>query len=163
VRETTADLNVELTVEPGRLLVGNAGILVTAVIFDKRTAAKRFVVVDAAMNDFIRPSLYNAEHRVIPVRARPDADSSQIADVVGPVCETGDVLARNAALPELAPGDLLAIETAGAYGAVMSSSYNTRLPIAEIMVKDDNFCVIRPRPDYESLLSLDRMPTWLGK
>lgn len=163
VRETTAGLNVELTVEPGRLLVGNAGILVTAVIFDKRTAAKRFVVVDAAMNDFIRPSLYNAEHRVIPVRTRPDADGSKIADVVGPVCETGDVLARNAALPELAPGDLLAIETAGAYGAVMSSSYNTRLPIAEIMVKDDNFCVIRPRPDYESLLSLDRMPTWLGK
>jgi diaminopimelate decarboxylase len=161
VRETTAGLNVELTVEPGRLLVGNAGILVTAVIFDKVTAAKRFVVVDAAMNDFIRPTLYNADHRVTPVRARPASHDVVIADVVGPVCETGDVLARDAALPELAPDDLLAIETAGAYGAVMSSSYNSRLPIAEIMVKDDKFCVIRPRPDYDALLSLDHIPIWL--
>jgi diaminopimelate decarboxylase len=161
VAETTAGLNVDLTVEPGRLLVGNAGILVTAVIFDKKTAAKRFVVVDAAMNDFIRPTLYNADHRVTPVRALPDADSLRPADVVGPVCETGDVLARGAALPELAPDDLLAIETAGAYGAVMSSSYNSRLPVAEIMVKDDKFCVIRPRPDYDALLSLDQMPEWL--
>lgn len=161
VRETTAGLNVDLTVEPGRLLVGNAGILVTAVIFDKITAAKRFVVVDAAMNDFIRPTLYNADHRVTPVRAQSDADALRIADVVGPVCETGDVLAKDAVLPDLAPDDLLAIETAGAYGAVMSSSYNTRLPIAEIMVKDDKFCVIRPRPDYDALLSLDHMPEWL--
>lgn len=161
IGETTAGLDVELTVEPGRLLVGNAGILVTAVIFDKDTAARRFVIVDAAMNDFIRPTLYNADHRVTPVRARPDSDALRKADVVGPVCETGDVLARNAALPDLSPDDLLAIETAGAYGAVMSSSYNTRLPIAEIMVKGDKFCVIRPRPDYEALLSLDHMPTWL--
>jgi len=161
VGETTAGLNVDLTVEPGRLLVGNAGILVTAVIFDKKTAAKRFVVIDAAMNDFIRPTLYNADHRVTPVRLRAGADTSKRADVVGPVCETGDVLARNAALPELAPDDLLAIETAGAYGAVMSSSYNTRLPIAEVMVKGDKFCVIRPRPGYDALISLDRLPIWL--
>jgi diaminopimelate decarboxylase len=161
VQETTAGLDVDLTVEPGRLLVGNAGILVTAVIFDKITAAKRFVVVDAAMNDFIRPTLYNADHQVTPVRARPETDESRLADVVGPVCETGDVLARDASLPGLAPDDLLAIETAGAYGAVMSSSYNTRLPIAEIMVNGDKFCVIRPRPDYDALLSLDHMPIWL--
>lgn len=160
VQETTAGLDVELTVEPGRLLVGNAGILVTAVIFDKKTANKRFVVVDAAMNDFIRPTLYNADHRVTPVRA-PSTTKSTPADVVGPVCETGDVLARDAALPDLAPDDLIAIETAGAYGAVMSSTYNTRLPIAEIMVKDGKFCVIRPRPDYDALLSLDQMPIWL--
>ncbi|MDC0033201.1 diaminopimelate decarboxylase [Alphaproteobacteria bacterium] len=161
IGETTAGLDIDLTVEPGRLLVGNAGILVTAVIFDKVTAAKRFVVVDAAMNDFIRPTLYNADHRVIPVGARPNTDAFTLADVVGPVCETGDVLARNAALPDLSPNDYLAIETAGAYGAVMSSTYNTRLPIAEIMVKDANYCVIRPRPDYEALLSLDHMPEWL--
>jgi len=161
IAETTAGLNLDLTVEPGRLLVGNAGILVTAVIFDKNTAAKRFVVVDAAMNDFIRPTLYNADHRVIPVQAPADTTSTTTADVVGPVCETGDVLAKNASLPDLVPNDLLAIETAGAYGAVMSSSYNTRLPIPEIMVKDGKFCVIRARPDYDALLSLDQLPNWL--
>jgi diaminopimelate decarboxylase len=161
IAETTAGLNVELTVEPGRLLVGNAGILVTAVIFDKPTATKRFVIVDAAMNDFIRPTLYSADHRVVPVLASTGKETGQVADVVGPVCETGDVLAREAALPALVAGDLLAIETAGAYGAVMSSSYNTRLPVAEILVNGDKFSVIRPRPDYEALLSLDHMPSWL--
>ncbi|MDA0652817.1 MAG: diaminopimelate decarboxylase [Proteobacteria bacterium] len=161
IAETTAGLNVDITVEPGRLLVGNAGILVTAVILDKITATKRFVIVDAAMNDFIRPTLYNADHRVTPVRTGPAATVLNKADVVGPVCETGDVLARNAALPDLSPNDLLAIESAGAYGAAMSSNYNSRLLIAEVLVKDDKFCVIRPRPSYDALLSLDQMPEWL--
>jgi diaminopimelate decarboxylase len=161
IAETTTGLNVDITVEPGRLLVGNAGILVTAVIFDKKTPAKRFVVVDAAMNDFIRPTLYDADHRIVPVRAASGTSGLVTADVVGPVCETGDVLARDVALPELSPHDLLAIETAGAYGAVMSSTYNTRLPIPEIMVNGDKFCVIRARPDYEDLLLLDQMPDWL--
>lgn len=160
VRETVGGLNVELTVEPGRLLVGNAGILVTRVIYVKDIPSRRFIVVDAAMNDFIRPTLYNADHGVLPVNERRNA-SLRPADIVGPVCETGDVLAKAAPLPDLAPDDLIAIETAGAYGAVMASTYNTRLPIAEIMVNGGKFCVIRPRPDYDSLLSLDHIPDWL--
>ena len=160
LRETTAGLDVELTVEPGRLLVGNAGILVAAVIYVKDTAARRFVVIDAAMNDLIRPALYNAEHGVVPVRCA-NAAGERPADVVGPVCETGDILAKAVPLPHLSPGDLVAIETAGAYGAVMASTYNTRLPVAEVMVNGEEFCVVRPRPGYEALLSLDRMPEWL--
>jgi diaminopimelate decarboxylase len=117
-------------------------------------------VVDAAMNDFIRPTLYEADHGILTIREPRDAPLKQ-ADVVGPVCETGDVLAKNVPLPDLAPDDLIAIETAGAYGAVMASTYNTRLPIAEIMVNGGKFWVIRPRPDYDSLLSLDQMPDWL--
>lgn len=160
IRDTVSDLDVELTVEPGRLLVGNAGILVTRVIYVKDIPTRRFVVVDAAMNDFIRPTLYDADHGVLPVDQNQGA-SLRPADIVGPVCETGDVLAKDAPLPDLAPDDLVAIETAGAYGAVMASTYNTRLPIPEIMVNGGKFCVIRSRPDYESLLSLDHMPDWL--
>ena len=160
VREVTDGLDVELVFEPGRLLVGNAGVLVTRVISVKQAGAKRFVIVDAAMNDLLRPTLYDAHHRVTPERAADGPASA--ADVVGPVCETGDVLAADAALPELAPDDLLVIETAGAYGAVMASSYNTRLPVAEVMVRRDQFFVVRPRPSYDELLSLDRMPDWLG-
>ena len=160
VRAATAGLEVELTVEPGRLLVGNAGILVTRVIYVKDTATRRFAIVDAAMNDLIRPTLYGAVHGVVPVRQ--DLGSAlEPADVVGPVCETGDVLAKAALLPHLESDDLLAIETAGAYGAVMSSTYNTRLPVAEVMVNGGQFSVIRPRPDYDAVISLDRMPAWL--
>ncbi|MHA1108548.1 MAG: hypothetical protein ACTSQV_05455, partial [Alphaproteobacteria bacterium] len=128
---------------------------------------RRFLIVDAAMNDFLRPALYNAKHNVIPVSAPAQvAQGAQgvkgaPADVVGPVCETGDVLASGQNLPDMAPDALLAIESAGAYGAVMSSTYNTRLPVAEVMVNGDQFFVVRPRPDYDSLLSLDRMPGWL--
>ena len=160
VREVTGGLDVELVFEPGRLLVGNAGVLVSRVIFVKQAGAKRFVIVDAAMNDLLRPTLYGAVHRVVPER-EANAPASP-ADVVGPVCETGDVLASDAPLPSLKPDDLLVIETAGAYGAVMASSYNTRLPVAEVMVNGDQFFVVRPRPTYQELLSLDRMPDWLG-
>jgi diaminopimelate decarboxylase len=160
VRETVGDLDCELTFEPGRVLVGNAGILVTRVIYVK-DAALRFVIVDAAMNDFLRPALYGARHRVVPVN-EPAANAPRTAaEVVGPVCETGDVLASAEELPELAPGDLLSVESAGAYGAVMASTYNMRLPVAEVIVNMDEFFVIRPRPDYDTLLSTDRLPPWL--
>ena len=160
VAETVGDLGVDLTFEPGRVLVGNAGILVTSVIQVKETATKRFVVVDAAMNDFIPPTLYDAVHAAAPVNENPGSDT-QNAEIVGPVCETGDILASNVQLPVLAENDLLFLKSAGAYGAVMASSYNTRLPIPEIMVNHAEFSVIRPRPSFDELLSLDRMPDWL--
>jgi diaminopimelate decarboxylase len=162
VHEATDGLDVALVFEPGRLIVGNAGVLVTSVIYVKTTPERRFVIVDAAMNDFIRPTLYGARHRVTPVE-RVTGAALHRADVVGPVCETGDILARNVKLPELVPGDLLVIEGTGAYGAVMASTYNTRLPVAEVMVKGDQFSVIRPRPAYRDLISLDRVPEWLGE
>jgi diaminopimelate decarboxylase len=161
VAETVGDLGVKLVFEPGRVLVGNAGILVTSVVFVKDTETKRFVIVDAAMNDLMRPALYDAIHNVVPVQDGRNT-ATRAAEIVGPVCETGDVLAKNVSLPEaVAPGDLLAIESAGAYGASMSSTYNTRLPVAEVLVNGDQFAVIRPRPDYDALLSLDHMPGWL--
>ncbi len=161
VREVTSGLDCKLAFEPGRLLVGNAGVLVTRVILVKQAGDCRFVIVDAAMNDFMRPALYGARHRVMPVTEPAKGARLTAADVVGPVCETGDILARGASLPELASGDLLAIGSAGAYGAVMSSSYNTRLPVAEVMVNRDQFSVVRPRPDYDSLINQDRLPDWL--
>jgi diaminopimelate decarboxylase len=160
VDETVGDLGVELIFEPGRLLVGNAGVLVTSVIQVKETATKRFVVVDAAMNDFIRPTLYDAAHNIL-TEVNPGDSPLRPAEVVGPVCETGDVLVSDAPLPELGEGDLLVIETAGAYGAVMASTYNTRLPVPEVMVRGDRQVTIRPRPDYDTILSLDRIPDWL--
>ncbi len=161
VAETVGDLGVELTVEPGRLLVGNAGILVTRIIRTKQTATKRFVIVDAAMNDFIRPTLYGAVHRVTPERQMQGDARLGPSEVVGPVCETGDTLASGAPLPDCADGELLAIESAGAYGAVMGSTYNTRPLTAEVLVNGDQYCVIRPRLGIDALISLDRMPDWL--
>ena len=160
VAETVGYLGVELTFEPGRVLVGNAGILVTSVIQVKETATKRFVVVDAAMNDFIRPTLYDAVHAVAPA-IESSGDDLRESEIVGPVCETGDILASNVRLPALAEYDLLYLKSAGAYGAVMASSYNTRLPIPEILVNHAEFSVIRPRPSFDELLSLDQMPDWL--
>ena len=161
VAETVGDLDVELTVEPGRLLVGNAGILVTRAIRTKQTETKRFVIVDAAMNDFLRPTLYDAVHRVTPERLPAAGAPLSPAEIVGPVCETGDVLASGAALADIADGDILVIESAGAYGAVMGSTYNTRPLTAEIMVNGSEYCVIRPRQDIDALISLDRVPEWL--
>lgn len=161
VRDVMGGLGVELMFEPGRLLVGNAGVLITRTLYVKRTRTRRFIIVDAAMNDFLRPTLYDARHNVIPVHAPETGAPCTPAEVVGPVCETGDVLASGQDLPDIAPDALLAIESAGAYGAVMSSTYNTRLPVAEVMVNGDQFCVVRPRPDYDAVLSLDRMPDWL--
>ena len=161
VRRHFGNAGVALTLEPGRFLVGNAGVLVTTVILVKQGEGKRFIVVDAAMNDLIRPTLYEAHHEILTVAAASGADIGP-ADVVGPVCETGDYLALGRSLPEIAAGDLLAVMSAGAYGAVQAGTYNTRLLIPEVMVSGDKHAVIRPRPDYDALLALDRVPDWLG-
>jgi diaminopimelate decarboxylase len=160
VKRATRDLGCTLIFEPGRLIVGNAGILVTRVLYLKTGEAKTFVIVDAAMNDLIRPTLYEAHHDIIPVR-EPIADASRVvADVVGPVCESGDFLALDREMVEPEPGDLLAVMTAGAYGAVQAGTYNTRPLIPEIMVKGDRFAVVRPRVEVAELISRDRIPDW---
>jgi diaminopimelate decarboxylase len=162
VKRELAGLNCKVIAEPGRLIVGNAGILVTEVIYVKDGGEKTFVIVDAAMNDLIRPTLYEAHHDIRPV-AVTEANAQRIrADVVGPVCETGDYLAldREMAMPK--PGDLIAVSTAGAYGAVQSGTYNTRLLVPEVMVNGPEFHVIRPRTRYEDLIGLDSVPEWLA-
>jgi diaminopimelate decarboxylase len=161
VKEATRNLGCKLIFEPGRLIVGNAGILLTRVVYIKRGEAKTFVIVDAAMNDLIRPTLYEAHHDIIPVR-QPTAGARWIrADVVGPVCETGDYLALNRDLPEPAPGDLLAVMTAGAYGAVQAGTYNTRALVPEVLVRGDTWSLVRPRLEVDALIELDRLPPWL--
>ena len=157
------DLGLKLVLEPGRLIVGNAGILLTRVIYVKKGEGKTFVVVDAAMNDLIRPTLYDAHHDILPVvEARPDQER-MVADVVGPVCETGDYLALGRDLPGLAAGDLLAFMTAGAYGAVQSGTYNTRPLVPEVLVRGGQFAIVRPRLDVDAIIAFDRLPDWLEK
>ncbi len=159
----TRDLGASLVFEPGRLLVGNAGLLVTRVLYVKDGRHSRFVIVDAAMNDLIRPTLYEAWHDVVPVRApAPDAESLRV-DVVGPICETGDFLARQRPLPPVAAGELLAICSTGAYSACMASTYNMRLPAPEVLVRADDWAVVRTRPSYEELMARDRLPPWLAE
>jgi diaminopimelate decarboxylase len=153
-------LGCRVIFEPGRLIAGNGGILVTRVIYLKEGEDRIFVVVDAGMNDLIRPTLYDAYHRIAPV-AETGADAI-VCDVVGPVCETGDFLARNMPLPRPRPGDLLAVYSAGAYGAVLSSTYNSRLLVPEVLVDGEHWAVVRPRPSYEELIGLDRLPPWLS-
>jgi len=161
VKRATRDLDCRLIFEPGRLIIGNAGILVTRVLFVKHGEAKNFVVVDAAMNDLIRPTLYDAHHAIWPV-AEPAASARRIrADVVGPVCESGDFLALNRDLAEPASGALLAVMSAGAYGAVQAGTYNTRPLVAEVLVKDAEWALVRPRLEVDQLIALDRMPDWL--
>ena len=162
IGRTIRRLGCALVVEPGRYLVGNAGVLVTSVIHTKQTPSRRFVVVDAAMNDLLRPTLYEAEHKVMPVVRPARGGAESPADIVGPVCETGDVLAKAARLPVFAEGDLLAIGGAGAYGAVMASYYNSRALVGEVMVSKDRFAVIRPRQEAAVLQALDRLPPWLA-
>ena len=161
VRDTVGALGCGIVVEPGRRLVGNAGLLLTRVLYSKETPEKRFVIVDAAMNDLLRPTLYRAEHGVVPVAARAGGEETRPVDVVGPVCETGDYLARGVELPALEEGDLVAIEGAGAYGAVMASQYNGRGLIGEVMVHGDAHAVIRPFQKPAILQALDRLPGWL--
>lgn len=161
VRETTAGLEAELVFEPGRHLVGNAGILLTRVTYLKEGSTRRFVIIDAAMNDLIRPMLYEAWHEILPVRApAPDAALSPV-DVVGPICESTDTFARGRTLPPLESGDLLAICSTGAYGAVMSSAYNSRAPAAEVLVRGADYAVVRPRMDLAALIGQDRLAPWL--
>ena len=160
VKRVTHNLGCTLMFEPGRMIVGNAGILVTRVIHVKHGAGKNFIVIDAAMNDLIRPTLYEAHHDIIPV-AQASGARSIVADVVGPVCETGDYLALDRTMPEPKAGDLLAVMTAGAYGAVQSSTYNTRALIPEVLVKGDQYAVVRPRVDVDALIALDKPAPWL--
>jgi len=162
VNRITHNWGVRLILEPGRLIVGNAGILVTRVIYVKQATKKTFVVVDAAMNDLIRPSLYDAHHDIAPV-AEPQALTPRItATLVGPVCETGDTFATDREMPAVKEGDLVVLHSAGAYGAVMASTYNTRLLVPEVLVKGGEFAVVRPRPTYDDLIGLDRLPPWLN-
>jgi diaminopimelate decarboxylase len=161
VKRATRGLDCKLIFEPGRMIVGNAGILVTRVIYVKRGEAKRFIIADAAMNDLIRPTLYEAHHDIRPVREPAAATPRILADVVGPVCETGDYLALDREMAEPAPGDLLAIMTAGAYGAVQAGTYNTRALVPEVLVNGDQWSLVRPRLDADALIALDRMPSWL--
>ena len=161
VKRVTHNLGCTLMFEPGRMIVGNAGILVTRVIYVKHGDAKNFVVIDAAMNDLIRPTLYEAHHDILAVREVAKNAHTIVADVVGPVCETGDYLALGRTIPEPKSGDLLAIMTAGAYGAVQSGTYNTRPLVPEVLVKDDQYAVVRPRIDVDALIALDKPAPWL--
>ncbi|WP_027054070.1 diaminopimelate decarboxylase [Mesorhizobium erdmanii] len=162
VRKHVTKLGLKVMFEPGRLIVGNAGILVSEVIFVKEGDAKNFLVVDAAMNDLIRPTLYDAFHDIKPV-VQPPADTPRMmVDVVGQVCETGDYLGLDRDLPRLKAGDLVAVSTAGAYGAVQAGTYNTRLLVPEVLVDGDRFHVVRPRLTYDDLIGLDSVPDWLA-
>ncbi|RNJ42046.1 diaminopimelate decarboxylase [Mesorhizobium erdmanii] len=162
VRKHVTKLGLKVMFEPGRLIVGNAGILVSEVIFVKEGDAKNFLVVDAAMNDLIRPTLYDAFHDIRPV-VQPPADTPRMmVDVVGQVCETGDYLGLDRDLPRLKAGDLVAVSTAGAYGAVQAGTYNTRLLVPEVLVDGDRFHIVRPRLTYDDLIGLDSVPDWLA-
>ncbi len=160
VHRHIAPLGMKVIFEPGRLIAGNAGILVSEVIYLKEGDAKNFLIVDAAMNDLIRPTLYDAFHTIRPVTVPPDDTPWIKADVVGPVCETGDYLGLDRDLPRLAAGDLVAIGTAGAYGAVQAGTYNTRRLVPEVLVNGDRFHVVRRRPTYEEMIGLDSVPDW---
>ncbi len=160
VRETLGQLDCKFIMEPGRMVAGNAGILVARVIYVKQEAGKRFIIVDAAMNDLIRPTLYDAWHDIVPVSKPLEASTTSIADVVGPVCESGDYLAQNRQMPPVQAGDLIAVMTAGAYGAVQSGTYNSRLLVPEVLVNGEHFAIVRPRQTYEALIGLDRLAGW---
>jgi diaminopimelate decarboxylase len=162
VKAATRGLGLKLVFEIGRMIAGNAGILVTRVVYVKEGEGRTFVIVDAAMNDLIRPTLYEAHHDIVPVRQAAEAAGSIRADVVGPVCESGDFLALGRALPAVAPGSLLAVMTAGAYGAVQAGTYNTRPLVPEVLVAGARHAVVRPRPTLEELIRLDRVPVWLA-
>jgi diaminopimelate decarboxylase len=161
VKRATRDLGCRLIFEPGRLIVGNAGILVMRVLFVKHGEAKNFVVVDAAMNDLIRPTLYEAYHEILPVvEVKPSVRQIR-ADVVGPICESGDFLALDRPMAEPAAGALLAVMTAGAYGAVQAGTYNTRALVPEVLVNGAEWAIVRPRLETDALIALDRLPNWL--
>lgn len=163
VKKHVRELGCTVMFEPGRMIAGNAGILVTSVLYVKEGADKTFVIVDGAMNDLIRPTLYEAYHEVGPVRESSGDSGRIMADIVGPVCETGDFLAQNRDMDRVNAGDMLAIYSAGAYGAVQSSTYNSRLLVPEVLVNADQFAVIRPRTTYEDLLGQDRIPDWFNR
>jgi diaminopimelate decarboxylase len=161
IRDTLGHLGCEIEIEPGRLIAGNAGLMVSRVIYVKAGEERDFLILDGAMNDLVRPSMYGAHHDIVPVVEPAPGVLPQPYDVVGPVCETGDTFAKQRALPPIGAGDLVAFRSAGAYGAVMASEYNTRPLIPEVLVKGDQFAVIRARPTYEEMINRDSMPVWL--
>jgi diaminopimelate decarboxylase len=161
VRRTFAGLDVEIGLEPGRIIVGNAGVLLARVLYLNPRPAKTFLVVDAAMNDLVRPAMYDAYHDIWPVAEAAPGGERQSYDVVGPVCESSDTFCEGRSLPVARPGDLVAFMTAGAYGAVMASTYNSRRLVPEVLVRGSAWAVVRPRQSYEDLIGLDRLPEWL--
>lgn len=158
-----ADLGCHIMLEPGRLIVGNAGVMVTRVVYVKDTPSRRFIIVDAAMNDLLRPALYEARHEILPVIEASGSAEFAAADVVGPVCETGDTFAVQRSLPPLRTNDLLVFATAGAYGAVMASNYNSRPLVPEILVKGTDYAVVRARPTYAEMMAGEAIPEWLAE
>ncbi|MEM9756490.1 MAG: diaminopimelate decarboxylase, partial [Pseudomonadota bacterium] len=161
IKRTVGDLDVEVEIEPGRLIAGNAGVLVAEVIYLKSGEGRDFMILDAAMNDLVRPAMYGAWHDIVPV-VEPEPGAERLPyDIVGPVCESGDTFAKSRPMPPVAAGDLVAFRSAGAYGAVMASEYNTRPLIPEVLVNGDQFAVIRPRPSFDEIINRDIVPTWL--
>jgi diaminopimelate decarboxylase len=161
IKRTVGHLGCEIEIEPGRLIAGNAGILLSKVIYVKNGEGRDFLILDAAMNDLVRPAMYDAHHDIVPVTEPAATAPVHPYDVVGPVCETGDTFARSRPLPPLSEGDLIAFRSAGAYGAVMASEYNARPLVPEVLVQGDQFAVIRQRPTYEEMISRDTLPPWL--
>ena len=161
IKRVLGHLGCEIEIEPGRLIAGNAGLLVSKVIYLKEGEGRDFLIVDAAMNDLIRPAMYDAHHDIVPVIEPAPGVEERPYDIVGPVCESGDTFARQRGMPALAAGDLVAFRSAGAYGAVMSSEYNSRPLIPEVMVKGDQFAVIRRRPTFDEMINRDTIPEWL--
>ncbi len=161
VKRTLGHLGCEIEIEPGRLIAGNAGLMVSEVIYVKEGEDREFLIIDGAMNDLIRPAMYEAHHDIIPV-VEPAAGSEQTKyDIVGPVCESGDTFAKHRSMPPMQAGELVAFRSAGAYGAVMSSEYNSRPLIPEVLVKGDQFAVIRRRPTFDEMINRDTIPEWL--
>ena len=161
VRETVGHLGCEIEIEPGRLIAGNAGLMVARTIYVKQGEGRQFLILDAAMNDLVRPAMYEAHHDIVPVVAPAPGTEQERYDIVGPVCESGDTFAKGRSLTPVAAEDLIAFRSAGAYGAVMSSEYNSRPLIPEVLVDGDRFAVIRARPSYEEMLARDTVPDWL--
>ncbi len=161
VRRTVGDLGCEIEIEPGRLISGNAGIMVSEIIYLKSGEDRNFLILDSAMNDLVRPAMYGSHHDIVPVVEPTPGSEFAPFDIVGPVCESGDTFAKQRPMPPLAPGDLLAFRSAGAYGAVMSSEYNSRPLIPEVMVQGDQFAVIRARPTFDEMINRDTIPEWL--
>jgi diaminopimelate decarboxylase len=161
IRRTVGDLGCEIEIEPGRLISGNAGIMVSKVIYVKSGQEREFLILDSAMNDLLRPAMYEAHHDIIPVAEPAPGTETTAYDIVGPVCETGDTFARQRQMVPMKAGDLVAFRSAGAYGAVMASEYNSRPLIPEVMVSGDQFAVIRARPSFDEMISRDTIPAWL--
>ena len=159
--KTFNNMNIEIQLEPGRFISGNSGLLVTSVIYLKEGTNKNFLIIDAGMNDLLRPAIYDAEHEILPVIEERNNHNQIVADIVGPICESSDVFSKNTTLPKMTSGDFLAIYSAGAYGAVMSSEYNSRPLIPELIVNETLVSVVRSRPKIEDVIKKDQIPYWL--